>query len=116
MSEPLSWDEALSAIELDIGGYRAILKHPQTPPYGEMFNQWECDDEYTKIYLEDATESVFKEFVVPRTKRGYADWAIMVGRAVAQRMNAKIVREKRFDPDEWPKDTRTPEELSDVEF
>jgi len=116
MSEGLEDYRSLSEIELDIGGYRAILRHPVRPPHGERFNLWECDDFVTKTYLEDATDQCFEEGIAPILSLAYADWAIMVGRAVAPRMNAKIVREKRFDPDEWPKDTRTPEELSDVEF
>jgi len=44
MSEGLEDYRSLSEIELDIGGYRAILRHPVRPPHGERFNLWECDD------------------------------------------------------------------------
>lgn len=70
------------------------------------------DDRIVSLQVSVPPDSIGK----PAATRRKVDGAVMVGRAVAERMEgARIVREKHFDPNEWPKRNLTPEEMDDIE-
>ncbi len=95
--------EPLSEIELEIEYYgaRAILVNPP-PPWTTRNNLWICDDKYAKAELDWHTVECFKERLCPESPRGFANWAIMVGKVVAERVGAKIIREVHFDLARFP--------------
>jgi|YNPMSStandDraft_1061717.scaffolds.fasta_scaffold35917_2 hypothetical protein len=91
--------EPLSEIEVELWGYRAILQNPV--PFVDRYSYWICPDPGVKAALDLETMRAFEEGQCVSSTTGFPDWATTVGRVVAQRIGAKIVREKLFNVEEY---------------
>ena len=93
-------DEPFSEIVIEYDGVQATLRTPQ-PYWARPYQRWICSHPGVRAVIELATEEVFDEGLCSLSERGLPNWAVDVGRLVAKRLGAKIIREKTFNMEEY---------------
>ena len=91
--------DVFSEIEVELWGVRATLRNPI--PFREEWSYWVCHDPATKRILDVETVRAMEDGEVVMSPYGHGNWAVDVGRVVARRLGATIIREKPFDLAEW---------------